>query len=437
MNKIAQRRSVLNKLHEMTNISGAAAEKFFNPQFQEVMDNLRAVDSNIRSIVAGQSLDGGDVGGVDRSLKEILGSAKSKINRREFMTAVAELGRFHSKIKEVMAQIGRLHENVDKVHHQFLFQDLGDEHKQQLGDISQRWASTNESALIKQALGESIGDFLHNVLNDRGRALSFYEKRYPKQVGALRNAAAKMVARSQALLGIVLSSLKEMASARAARNPDKYIQAAKKVEKGFLAYDTSFKEFYNGNVKQYEKFFAAQPKEVPADKAPESVAVVPPGSDPNTPTTSTTIPSPGPGVSTVVPTGEAAPIARTPGAPLGEDLMGYLDQAKTIQNTSPTTPAPAATQSGMQSVEPGKPSTMIGVAPEANPRHGTVPYETQAANNLPPMLSHGKFWESLQSMSGEHPAILSSFIKKYAQGIQGSDPATAVQLLQIAKSIRG
>src|ERR1700722_8619283 len=119
MQKIAQRRGILNKLREMTNVSGVAAEKFFNPQFQEVMENLRQVDDNIRSIVSGQSIDSGDPGKDPTSLKKLIQSAKSNLNRREYMTAVAELGRFHKKLFDMITEIGNLHSKVDEVHHQF------------------------------------------------------------------------------------------------------------------------------------------------------------------------------------------------------------------------------------------------------------------------------------------------------------------------------
>ena len=132
MQKTSQKRSMLNKIREMTNVSGIAAEKYFNPQFEEVMNNLREVDANIRSIAAGKPLDNGNPGSDPVALKDLLKSAKSNLNRREFMMSVAELGRFHKKIADIVLELGRLQNKVDEVHHQFLFQDLGDEHKKEL-----------------------------------------------------------------------------------------------------------------------------------------------------------------------------------------------------------------------------------------------------------------------------------------------------------------
>src|ERR1700677_4593204 len=142
MQKTAQKRSVINKLREMTNVSGLAAENFFNPQFKEVMENLREIDANIRAIATGQEIDGADPDpgntGDSRSLKDLLKSAKSNFNRREYMTAVAELGNFHKKFFDINQQIGKLHNKVNEVHHQFLFQDLDEDRKKQLHDLKNR-----------------------------------------------------------------------------------------------------------------------------------------------------------------------------------------------------------------------------------------------------------------------------------------------------------
>src|SRR5208283_4165069 len=141
MEKTSQKRSILNKIREMTNVSGIAAEKYFNPQFEEVMNNLRSVDANIRSIAAGKSLDDGDPGGDPVALKDLLKSAKSNLNRREFMMSVADLGRFHKKVADIIVEINKLQNKIDEVHHQFLFQDLGDEHKKELQRLKGKWAS--------------------------------------------------------------------------------------------------------------------------------------------------------------------------------------------------------------------------------------------------------------------------------------------------------
>jgi hypothetical protein len=73
MQKTAQKRSLLNKLREVTNISGIATEKFFNPEFQELMDRLRdQTDDPIRSIVSGEAIGNASPPDDAISLKELL-----------------------------------------------------------------------------------------------------------------------------------------------------------------------------------------------------------------------------------------------------------------------------------------------------------------------------------------------------------------------------
>ena len=102
-------------------------------------------------------------------------------------------------------------------------------------------------------------------MSDRGRALSFYEKRYEKQVKPLRAATANMLVQSERVLNHILSTLKEMATARATRSPDKYIASAQKIEKAYRSYDQAFKAYYSDKIKPFEKFFHTE-QEVPASK---------------------------------------------------------------------------------------------------------------------------------------------------------------------------
>ena len=139
MEKTAQRksgkRSVLNKLREMSNVSGIAAEKFFNPEFERVMNSLRESDNKIRALVSGQEIEGEDPGDDSVSLKDLYKNAKSNINRREYMTAIAFLGRFHKKLHEISNLVDKLNFDVDQVHNDFLFKDLDEDQKKHLSDL--------------------------------------------------------------------------------------------------------------------------------------------------------------------------------------------------------------------------------------------------------------------------------------------------------------
>lgn len=417
MQKTAQRRSILNKLREMTNVSGIAAEKFFNPQFQEVMDNLRQVDDNIRSLVSGQAIDTGDPGKDPSSLKKLIQSAKTNLNRREYMTAVAELGRFHKKLFDIISQIGNLHNKVNEVHHQFLFQDLDDERKQQLHDLKSRWASERQESLRKEA---SIMDFFHNIGTARGRALAFYEKRYPKQVGKLKKDTATLLSRSEALLGQLLSSLKEMASGRATRNVDSYMRAAEKVKKAYDNYDKTFKDYYNDNIKGFlEKIELHAPTQKVEEKGLGGQEVNPEANLPfplvneKEPITQEFPPQ----TQVVVPSGgsPAQPMAPTEYAPPSLPIQ------------SPPFPPPPRMPTNTGPIVSQR-ETIPSPEPEG--------MEERPATILPPRPAHQKLLSSLESLSGESPAILASVIRRYAKSIESQDPKTAIQLLKLASSIR-
>src|SRR6266403_1952266 len=101
MQKAAQKRSLLNKLREMTNVGGIASEKVFHPEFQQLMDKLRnETDDPIRAIVSGEQIGEASPPDDGIGLKDLLKSARSNVNRREYMKAVADLGRFHKKMND-------------------------------------------------------------------------------------------------------------------------------------------------------------------------------------------------------------------------------------------------------------------------------------------------------------------------------------------------
>lgn len=427
MQKMAQKRSIINKLREMTNVSGAAAEKFFNPQFQEVMDNLRSIDANIRSIATGQAIEGADPDpsgmGDTRSLKDLLKSAKSNFNRREYMTAVAELGRFHKKFADIVKQIANLNDKVNEVHHQFLFKDLDDEHKKQLHDLKNRWAS-QQNNLIKEA---NVMDFFYNIGTKRGRALAFYEKRYPKEIGKLKKDTANLLAKSESVLSNFLTSLKEMATARATRNVDTYMRAASKVSSVYDNYNNLFKDYYNSNVKGFlDKI--SMPTEKVEEKGLGKTEI---------PVTSKNIPD----LDLPEKQIENEPIdlvnPKIPGPPRVPSNLG-----PPVPITPPPDTEPNLIPPNMES-NPSLGHTMVGVAPQGNPPRQTLTGISEHDNDdnessratLPQVSSHKSFFKSLTSLSQENPVILASYIKKYAQSIQGSDPIMAIKLLQVVKSI--
>ncbi len=421
-------RGILNKLREMTNVSGIAAEKFFNPEFQKVMESLREKDNTIRSLVTGQSIEGADPGADPVSLKDLLKSAKSNFNRREYMTAVAELGRFHKKLFDVTEAIKNLSLDVDAVHHEFLFKDLGPEHKQRLAELKKRFAQERHAALIKEA---SIMDFFMNIGTKRGRALAAWEKRYPKQVGKLKKDTALLLSRSEAVLGQVISALKEMASARATRNIDNYMKSADKITKVYQGYDKGFKDYYTSNIKN----FLEKVELVPSEKAPPEAKelgkqeITPPQEDGGTPSVEeSNIP---------IPLVQQQPITRPEPPPMMGAPAPYAPTALAPAPQTPVIPAPPGVPAISQPpTEPEAPAVPSLPAP-GQPGQAEEGWKSdQLAREMWGKKSHQQFFASLESMAGESPILLASYIKKYAKSIETADPETAIQLFKIVKAIR-
>jgi hypothetical protein len=408
-------RGVLNKLREMTNVSGVAAEKFFSPQFEEVMNSLREIDNDIRSIVVGKPIEGGNPDpsnmGDARSLKDILKSAKSNFSRREYMTAVAELARFHQKMSDVVKNISQLDGKVNEIHHKFLFQDLDEDHKKQLENLKTRFAAEQYALLIKEA---SVMDFLYSVVNKRGRALAFYEKRYPKEVGKLKKDTSNLLSKSDSLLGVLLTSLKEMASARATRNIDAYIRSAGRISNVYGNYNNIFKEYYTTNIKGFlDKVSPPPPTEKVEDQSlgKTNIPTTPAKEVPELDTPINNPPAPAGPAANVTPTS-------IPPAP---------DTERNLTPPVGMTPNSGVTNVLTQNNPPRR--TMVNVPPVSPDEEVTQVYPLSQA--------HVQFFESLMALGNEHPLIISNYIQKYAQSIQGSDPITAIKLWQISKSVRG
>lgn len=446
MQKTAQKRSLLNKLREMTNVSGIAAEKFFNPEFEDVMNRLRDnTDDPVRAIITGQQIGDAEAPADGMSLKSLLSSAKSNLNRREYMKAISNLGRFHKKMYDVVSILSGFKSTLDSVHEKFLFQDLDDESKEHLHDLHNRFSPKKTSAaaqpyFLKQA---NILDFFANIGTERGRALGAWEKRYPKQVAALKKSSATILSQSEKLLSAVLSVLKEMASARAVRNPDKYILAASKIIKAYENYDNSFKAYYENHVKPFEKVIDGfAPKKVDNSDKPVELGdkEIAPDSDvdskdlivPTLPSNNLpkdlspqSVLSKSPSV--VFPLTQKAPSSVIDLAPEEIETVPP-SQTQRVRDTEPS-PSPAG------DTEPSPPNTEIAPAPTSGPVLSKFKSDEVAEQMWG--KAHRNFYESLSKMSGESPAVLSLFIKKYASNIQKSDPATAIQLLNVAKSIKG
>lgn len=406
MEKIAQKRSFLNKLREM---AGGVTEKF-SPEFEAVMNNLRMVDNNVRSIISGEEIttdtspdtfksvflsDIFDKADKTISLKDLLKSTKSNINKREYIKAAADLGRFHKKMDDVVKILNGFKFNIDEMHEKFLFEGLDDESKSHLSDMRRRFKATQSSQnynLIKEA---DFLDFFTNIVSERGKSLSTWEKNYPKKVGKLSKDTSNMLTLSERLMASALSALKIMASARASRNPDKYIVEAEKIVKAYDNYNKNFMTYYNSNIKD-----VLDKQKWDADNQTEELAPVAP--TPSVPAPSLPVPSQAP---------KLAPLPTVAPPPLKDDEPEIAIDSPTVSSPPPQVDEEEAFE--LQS--PG-PKTMSYLEPAKK--------------------AHTNFYSVLESMSSESPKILSAFISKYAQSIKSSDPKTYIKLVNIINSIK-
>jgi hypothetical protein len=405
MDKIAQRRSLLNKLHEMANVPARSAEEFFKPELKRVMGLLTDADDVVRSNLLGSKV--GKASAEDPvSAKDLLKEAKSFINRREYLSAVANLGRFHKKMQDVANILESLKINVDGLHHQFLFNKLPGKHREQLESLRSRFASDRLPYFTKEA---GIMDFFHNIGTQRGRALAAWEKRYPKIVGKIRDGAIVQLEASQDLLNTAVALLKTMASHRAGRNIDAYLETGKELSDAFKKYDMGgknggFRGFYNNVIKPY---MDAQLK---MESEPNPNIPVP------TPTSTQTVNAPPmDGAFTAPENPDPTLLPPPPGLPA-------TPQASPPTSTIPS-PAPAPQ-----------------FAPEPTPpENEEIPKSEQIAQQLKMkgIIAQHNFLQSLEVFNNEDPRLLANYISKYAQSIQSNDPNTAIKLFGIVKSLRG
>ena len=95
MNKTAQERTLWNKFVEnIGDVSGIAAENYFSPDLKKIMETIRSEDDSIRSTVSGKFIGYASPKGEAISLKDLLKSAKSNFNRREYFKSISDLTKF-------------------------------------------------------------------------------------------------------------------------------------------------------------------------------------------------------------------------------------------------------------------------------------------------------------------------------------------------------
>lgn len=419
MEKRAQKRNILNQLREKVNMPGAYLEGFFKPELDRVMTSLKDLDDRIRSVLTGKKIGNAEAPEDGVGVKDLLKSARTNFNRREYMAGVVDLGQFHKKMFDVTRDIDKFFVDVNKIHHKFLFEGLKDtgydenlkKFREHMNTVGKKAAAESEY-FIKEA---GIMDFFYNIGTKRGRSLAAWEKKYPKQTKDLREGGDRLINEAQKLLENTISYLKQMGTARATRRPDEYMDVAHKIKAEYEKFDNGdkgFKAYYNNAIMPWLKI----KDEIEAKESK------------NTP----------------------APEVSTGGPTAGKVELGSLP-VPTVTPTSgptvmPTTSSPVPelnfrTQQQIPTTTTVVPPTQV-LAPETD-IEGPLPEEEQAPDTQrnplatkTPILSHKHFYQSLEALSKEDPRILAKYISKYASSILESDPEVAINLFQLVKQIK-
>lgn len=411
MDKLAQSkrqtgRGFLNRLREQANRPTGFLEGVFKPELDRVMTALNELDDRIRSEITGTKIGKSEEPAIKMSGKDILKESRKAFNRREYMTGVSDLAMFHKKIQAIVNQLDKFFVDVNKIHHKFLFQGVNEDKLKRLREhMEPKAASIIADQLLKEA---GLIDDIVNIVSKRGRGLAAYEKTYPKETKAIRDIGLNVLSQADSLLENVIGSLKEMATARATRRPDDYINAGNKIKSAFSKFDNSFKLYYKEAVLPWMKIKDDVDKQIAEQKAAQVPGKTELGVDmPQPPPTGGGSPAPAP---------VATPVTPAPAAP-NDQAPDTQKSPPPANQSNPFLTAPAPGQDPFANAEP---PVKVRVAPVNQPKV---------------RVAHERFYKSLESMSQEDPRILCSYITKYAKSIQGDDPETAIKLFSVVKQL--
>src|ERR1035437_4647037 len=396
MDKFAQKRRLRDKARELLNKPSILHEKIFDPQLIAIMKSLVLTDDQIRAELVGEKIGKSQVPEDEISAKDLVKSARSNFNRREYMTGISDLVIFNKKMYNVVRSINEFKKSISdidepKLKQKFLFEGLSDEALQKIEKNIEhvRKASNNYKVILKEA---GLLDTWYNLTNSRGRSLSAIEKRYPKITDDLRKKGNHVIDNAETLLSSTLSNLKRMASARATRKLDPYLESANSII-------TDYSKFNDG-----EKGFAAYYDSVvlPTIKAKKEL-------DEAT-------------AKAKVEAEEKAKLELQQKKEQEQKEQQLREEQIKRQQVALTPSNPMA---------PMTPSVLLG--PPAGVGISSPPFALKPITTS----NHQDFYNSLQALSNESSNILAGYISKYAKSIQDTDLETAIKLFNIVKNIRG
>ena len=252
MEKTAQERGMLNKLREKINLSGRALEAI-NPEFSDLMDDLRSADEKIRQHA--------------EQVKPSIRAAKSLVRRRDYLGAAVNLSAFHEKCRFVSAELQKFINSIDMKHYKFLLNQFDDEQKEMLfgydpskeinleenaADDIIATASIKKLAGVKDwwfSITDPIGDLASNLSTSRGRAMRAFENKF--DVSFLKNLkidTARMADSSEKFLSFLIGIFKQLATAVATRNLNVYVKYAKEFINKFGHFHTQFIKYHKERI---------------------------------------------------------------------------------------------------------------------------------------------------------------------------------------------
>jgi len=442
MEKTAQKRRRRETWRESADIFGRGAESL-SPTFRAIMEKLRETDDNIRETLLES----------DPRLKDVLKGARSNYNRREYMSAVANLVSFHNKIERVVNQLKGLTFAVDEAHHEFIFKDLPTETVKELRSLKEKFEDKKafrQTNLKKEA---GLADLWYILTEERPKALKGWEKRYPAKMKQLKIQTGSLLNKSDQLFSVLLQSLLEMSKARAGRSLDKYLKASEKLVGKFNDYNTEFKKYYQENIKNFLEKLVAQEE---AKKQETEKQDMPSGKQvktedtglenkevatesrmgPPTPVEVPSLPKPSsaPSTSTMAP-----PSARPISHPV--PTLPSTTERDIGQNAPATLPSATERDVGQNAPATEKTSKLPVHVPETpeeiyrQVQQGKIPQAKIPGEYRPTLPSNAsKFLSDLELVS-ESKELMALEINKFAKSIQKSSPQTSMKLFAIVEKI--
>jgi len=98
------------------------------------MDALREQDDGVRAVLAGKQIGNG-APITDFSAKDLLQSAQSNFNRREYLRTAVDLKGFSDILRAAKDHFQTLTKKIDEINKEFLFGGLNEQSKDLVGQI--------------------------------------------------------------------------------------------------------------------------------------------------------------------------------------------------------------------------------------------------------------------------------------------------------------